>query len=174
MQIIETSLQKQLANDCQAFVNVVNSYTDEAFHHHHPDGKWSVGDVVQHLYLSARPVARLMASPREVFDQWGKPTVLSRTYNELATAYEQILATGTKAPATMVPRSEDMQEGRSIIMARFLTVYDQLIEAIGHWTEVELDNCCMPHPALGKLTVREMIYFTSIHTQHHFRLLPKL
>ena len=129
---------------------------------------------MQHLYLSARPVARLMGGPRDVFDQWGKPTAPSRTYDELATAYEQILTTGVKAPANMSARSEDRQEGRSIIMARFTAVYDQLIEAVGHWTEEELDNYCMPNPALGKLTVREMIYFTSIHTQHHLRLLPKL
>ncbi|SFD93296.1 DinB family protein [Spirosoma endophyticum] len=172
MQIIITDLQKQLANDCQAFVDVVHSYTDEAFTYH-PDGKWSVGDVVQHLYLSARPVARLMAGPREVFDQWGKPTGSSSTYDELASAYKQILTTGVKASAAMSPQIEDMQEGRSIVMARFAAVYEALLDVLSHWSEQELDNCCMPHPALGKLTVREMIYFTSIHTQHHLRLLPK-
>lgn len=169
----KNSIQDPLRTHHQMFVNVVNSYKDEAFTYH-PDGKWSVGDVVQHLYLSARPVARLMAGPREVFDQWGKPNSPSRTYDELASAYEKILATGMKAPATMSPRSEDMQEGRSIIMARFTAVYDALIDALSHWSEHELDQYNMPHPAFGKLTVREMIYFTSIHTQHHLRLLPMI
>ncbi|GAB4042135.1 DinB family protein [Spirosoma jeollabukense] len=172
MQIVIPGLQKQLTNDCQAFVNVATSYTNEAFSYQ-PNGKWSVGDVAQHLYLSARPVARLMAGPRDVFDQWGKPTTPSRTYDELTSAYEQILTKGTKAPATMSPRSEDMQESRSSIMARFVAVYDASVDVLYAWSEQEMDNYCMPHPALGKVTVREMVYFTSIHTQHHLRLLPK-
>jgi hypothetical protein len=28
----------------------------------------------------------------------------------------------------------------------------------------------LPHPLLGKLTLREMIYFTIYHVQHHHKL----
>ena len=172
MQRMETDLQQRLVNDYQTFISVINGYSSEAFNRH-ADEKWSVADVVQHLYLSARPVARLMTGPREVFMQWGKPASPSKTYEEIASAYKKILATGVKAPAAMAPRIEDMQVGRDTLMTRFSSVYESLIETIGHWSDQELEAYCIPHPALGKLTVREMVNFTSLHTQHHLRLLPK-
>jgi hypothetical protein len=35
------------------------------------------------------------------------------------------------------------------------------------WSEDDLDNHRLPHPLLGKLTVREMLFFTLYHIQHH-------
>ena len=34
-------------------------------------------------------------------------------------------------------------------------------------SEHKLDRCILPHPLLGKLTLREMIYFTIYHMEHH-------
>lgn len=167
-----TTEQIRLLADSHAFIDVVNGLSEEQFTQQ-PDGKWSVADVTQHLYLSARPVARLMTGPRDVLLQWGEPEKLSRTYDEIANTYQKVLATGVKAPATMSPRPEDMQVDKSTILQRFMSIYQALIEASGTWLEQELDRYMIPHPALGKLTVREMLHFTSAHTQHHLRLLPK-
>ncbi|RZL03090.1 MAG: DinB family protein [Pedobacter sp.] len=51
---------------------------------------------------------------------------------------------------------------------------DVLMDAVKNWSTDELDEYCIPHPVLGKLTVREMIYFTSIHTEHHRQLLQNV
>ena len=164
------TIQQNLSADCQTFIDIANSLSDEKFHNHTND-KWSVAEVIQHLYLSARPVARLMTGPREVLLQWGKADWPSRTYTELASAYAEILGTGVKAPVTMSPRMEDMQVEKGVIVGRFAGIYQALIEAIETWSEQELNTYCMPHPVLGKLTVQEMLLFTSIHTQHHLKLL---
>lgn len=163
--------QQQLSTDCQAFISVADSVSDEQFQKQ-ADDKWTMAEVMQHLYLSARPVARLMIGPREVLMQWGKANAPSRTYTELASAYAEILGTGVKAPATMSPRPEDMQAGKNEIVQRFAGIYQALINAIETWSEQELNTYRIPHPVLGKLTVQEMLLFTSIHTQHHLKLLP--
>lgn len=134
--------------------------------------KWSVAEVMQHLYLSARPVARLMAGPREVFLQWGIAEAPSRTYDEIASQYAKVLTTGAKAPSSMSPRPEDMQVSKQVVMDRFTGVYQTLVDTLAQWTDQELDAYSIPHPALGKLTVREMLYFTSLHTRHHLERLP--
>lgn len=67
-----------------------------------------------------------------------------------------------------------MQVDKKTILQRFADVYQALIEAVGNWSEQELDRYVIPHPALGKLTILEMLHFTSAHTQHHLRLLPKI
>ena len=38
------------------------------------------------------------------------------------------------------------------------------------WGELALDRYRLPHPLLGRLTVREMLLFTLYHSVHHFNL----
>ncbi|QDK80955.1 DinB family protein [Spirosoma sp. KCTC 42546] len=167
------TIQQHLSANCQAFIDLADSLSEEQFHTH-VNEKWSVAEVMQHLYLSARPVARLMSGPREVLLPWGKADWPSRTYTELASAYSEILGTGAKAPVAMSPRLEDMQVEKSVLVERFTGIYQALVEAITTWSEQELATYCIPHPVLGKLTVQEMLIFTDIHTQHHLRLLPEV
>ncbi|WP_046575641.1 DinB family protein [Spirosoma radiotolerans] len=164
--------QRQLDTDSQSFSGWADGLTDEQFWAS-PNGKWSVAEVMQHLYLSARPVVRLLTGPRAVLAQWGRADRPSRSYHELGVAYRMALATGVKAPAAMSPRVDDMQITRDALMERFHSVYRSLIEATKNWSASELDEYCLPHPALGRLTVLEILYFTSIHTQHHLQLLQK-
>lgn len=163
------NIQTQLKTDYQTFVNVANLLTDEQLAQQR-NGKWSVAEVMQHLYLSARPVVRLMSGPRAVFDQWGTPDSPSKPYDEIAEAYRIALRSGRKALDNMSPRPEDTEQPRAVI-DRFAAVYESLIEAIETWEEADFDRYQLPHPALGLITLREMVYFTSIHTQHHFILL---
>jgi uncharacterized damage-inducible protein DinB len=41
------------------------------------------------------------------------------------------------------------------------------------WTEEQLDNYCVAHPILGKLTMRELAYFTIYHNIHHMETIRK-
>lgn len=164
------SIQKQLQRDCREFIAWADSLSNEQFIAQ-SNGKWSVAEVMQHLYLSARPVARLQAGPRDVLRQWGKPETPSRSYREITSAYKNVLSRGVKAPASMSPRPEDLAVGREDVVKRFEAMYDALINAVESWPIPELDDYCIPHPVLGKLSVREMLYFTSVHTQHHLHSL---
>lgn len=163
-------IQSYLMDDCQLFIDKANSLSEDEFTKHEPE-RWSVADVMQHLYLSARPVARLMSGPREVLAQWGTPRAPSRTNEEITTAYQNVLAKGVKAPPGVTPRPEDMAVEKAVIVQRFSDVYQAVSDAINGWPEEEFDAYCVPHPAFGTLTVREMLYFTSGHTRHHFRRL---
>jgi len=37
------------------------------------------------------------------------------------------------------------------------------------YSEQDLDELILPHPLLGKLTLREMMYFTMYHVLHHHK-----
>ncbi len=45
-----------------------------------------------------------------------------------------------------------------------------LAAALGMWTEQELDEYQLPHPLIGNLTVREMLFFTIYHSLRHASL----
>jgi hypothetical protein len=46
-------------------------------------------------------------------------------------------------------------------------IVDQLSSKVNHFSEDQLDTLLLPHPLLGKLTLREMLYFTIYHVGHH-------
>jgi hypothetical protein len=52
-------------------------------------------------------------------------------------------------------------------MAERETVAAELYGAVEGWSERALDRFRLPHPALGQLTVREMLHFTLYHNLHH-------
>ena len=47
------------------------------------------------------------------------------------------------------------------------------IEITRHKNPV-MDNFLIKHPLLGKITLRELCYFTIYHTQHHIKIITTL
>ncbi|WP_231962837.1 DinB family protein [Polaribacter sp. KT25b] len=43
-----------------------------------------------------------------------------------------------------------------------------------HISEKNLDTLVLPHPLMGKMTVREIIMWTAYHTEHHTKTLQNL
>jgi hypothetical protein len=41
------------------------------------------------------------------------------------------------------------------------------------WPEAKLDAIQLPHPLLGNLTVREMLFFTLFHQSHHMDVIRR-
>ncbi len=152
----------------QTFVDLANARSEEGFKQRIVN-KWSLAETMQHLYLSARPVQRLMTGPREVLLQWGRAYGSSRPYKTIEAAYASALSLGVKAPDSLSPRPEDMQDSRAVIVQRFNDVYEGLYDAVQFWSGEDMDEYVIPHPLMGKLTVREMLDFTSVHTMHHLR-----
>ncbi len=132
---------------------------------------WSPADNVRHLLKSTRPVAGALAMPKMLLAlRFGLALRPSVTYSELQTRYLSILSTGFKAgrftPDPVKP-NEQSEEHRRSLMASLDKAFDNLTSAAGRWREWQLDRLRLPHPALGHLTVREMLFFTIYHHTHH-------
>jgi hypothetical protein len=41
------------------------------------------------------------------------------------------------------------------------------------WADSQLDQYIVPHPLLGKITLRELCYFTIYHTYHHLAIVKE-
>jgi hypothetical protein len=50
---------------------------------------------------------------------------------------------------------------------KWIEVGNRLYEILQKWPENDLDKYRLPHPLLGKLTLREMLFFTLYHNRHH-------
>jgi hypothetical protein len=96
----------------------------------------------------------------------GRANRPSRSYEALRDDYRAVLVVGGKASGRYVPRPETSPDGEAML-ARWARVNRRLRKALRRWTEQELDRVVLPQPLLGKLTAREVAYFTVYHGGHH-------
>jgi len=131
-------------------------------------GKWSPGQQLQHLIASASPVALSLHIPKIVFLPFGKDTNrASRSYGEIGHLYLSSLGGGAKSSFLFTPSPI-----AGYNLDKRLKDLEKVLENIKtglylHWNESDLDTYRMPHPILGMLTIREMLFFTVFHTLYH-------
>jgi len=131
---------------------------------------WSPAETVRHLNKSNRPVVKALGMPKLVLRfMFGKARRPSVTYDDLVARYRQALAEGGEAGrfAPSAQAQSDAEAWRASIMKDFRGVHAALRRMLERWPERKLDALLLPHPLLGKLTVREMLFFTLYHQRHH-------
>ncbi len=134
---------------------------------------WTPAEHLVHLNTSVNAVARgISLSPWLLRVRFGRARVPSRSYEEMRESYRARLAEGGGATGPYVPPREETAAGavtarRAEILARWQRVNARLRAALEGWSERNLERIRLPHPLLGKLTVREMLFFTLYHNQHH-------
>jgi len=79
------------------------------------------------------------------------------------------LENGGKATRRFIPRTITLNQKETIIKALNKNT-SVLCSKVEKFTEQELDTLILPHPLLGKLTIREMLYFTIYHVGHHHEI----
>ncbi len=133
------------------------------------NGKWTPAQQIEHILRAVRPVAFALSVPKW-FLRWrfGKPNRAPRDYDVLVQRYTEKLEAGGRASGRFVPPAVPANEVERIAASVRRTV-SALSRRVNAWTEEELDTVLLPHPLLGKLTVREMLFFTIYHVQHHQR-----
>lgn len=136
--------------------------------------QWSAEEHLQHLILSTQPINTLLMGEIEHIKVFGAPERQpSWSYDELAKYYEAQLEKGAKAKGKFVP-DELAYYDKEDLIDDFILAKEELIEALEQWDNDDLDKYCIPHPLLGKLTIREMLFFTIYHTRHHFKGIKRL
>ena len=127
------------------------------------DERWSPGHHLKHLVLSNTPVAYALALPHEKLKTWNTNQP-RRPYTEIRASYHAALTKGVRASGRFLPQAQSTQP-------EAVAEYNGSVELLNHdclvWEESELDQYAVPHPVLGLLSMREMLFFTVYHNQHH-------
>lgn len=100
----------------------------------------------------------------------------SRRYAEVRAVYLAALAGGGAASGRYVPPAgvpEDPEASRARALNGWRRTGDRLVARVGKWRENALDTYRLPHPLLGKMSVREMLFFTHYHDGHHLELVRR-
>ena len=94
------------------------------------------------------------------------------SFEELVKKYEDRIANGAKATGNFIPPVIGYDKKDALIHELSLII-SKINNGIEHFSEEELDQCLLPHPLLGKITFREMLYFTINHVDHHHYIMDK-
>lgn len=136
-----------------------------------PEGKWSAGQNLYHLISSIEPLQMAFRLPGFMLGLiTGKANRQSRPYGTLVEKYRSKLGAGGKAPARFTP-PEIYFDKREALVHRYGIQKEKLIKKINKQSEEKLDKYILPHPLLGKVTMREMLFFTIYHNEHHLQIL---
>ncbi len=161
---------KTLEDNYSEFIQYVDQLTLDEYEFA-PDGKWSAGQQVEHLIKSTSPLNMALGLPKWVLKlRVGKANRPSRSYNEVIAKYKLKLERGGKAGPKYTPAPAKSSK-RTQHSKRLSDNIETLKLKVGKWSEEDLDNYILPHPLLGKVTVREMMYFTAYHAHHHQMLI---
>ncbi|MFK7813386.1 MAG: DinB family protein [Maribacter sp.] len=155
------------------FINFINLLSDEDCNYL-KDGKWSAGQHLDHLVLSTKAIVSVFKLDKvSIAEKFGHTTNSSRSYANLKALYFEKLEGGGKAPDRFVPDVKVIHQ-KSISCQNLNMHIDQLSSAIDNFSEDELDTLCIPHPLLGNLSLREMLYNAIYHAEHHQNLIAKM
>lgn len=138
-----------------------------------PEGAWTTGQHLLHLIKSTKPLGKGMGYPRFLLRlKFGKVKHPSHTYEDTIKAYTDALDKGGKAMGEYIPREVKKSE-REALVNRFRDEVSVLTNQVHQWSEKNLDNTNVPHPLIGDMTLREMLYFTIYHMEHHLKILEE-
>jgi len=138
-----------------------------------PEGKWSAGQQLSHIIKSVAPVNMAMQLPLFIIKwKFGVANRPSKTYEALVAKYNDKLQAGGRATAQFIPPIVAFSE-KEQLLHKLNTLNKKLCSKVNSATETTLDIYILPHPLLGKLTLREMLYFTAYHAQHHQALIQQ-
>ena len=132
--------------------------------------KWTAGQQLDHIIRSVKPLTQIFLFPsfliRLVFGKANRP---SKDYESLVKKYLSKIEQGGKASGRFVPQTIPFRQRENLTKELFKLI-NKLVVQVDGFSEEQLDELILPHPLLGKLTLREMLCFTIYHVEHHHKI----
>lgn len=156
-------IKEDFQNTLDSVINDLDHLTKEQFYFQ-KNGKWSAAQNMAHLTLSAKIFRKALRAPKIALAlKFGINLKAERDTEWIETTYGNA---DFPAVTGFEPR---MHENSSIEyeIEQFLKIHQDVVNLIDHLSEWQLSSLRLPQPVLGKLSIREMCLFFTIHIRHH-------
>ncbi len=138
-------------------------------------GKWNTAQQMEHLILSNVPVLKALHLPKsQMRHMFGELDREGENFNDLKARYIKILAEQNIIPPARFQPKQEPVETLDATRTKWEEVSQGFQEVAAKWGEEELDDYVIPHPAMGNLSVREMLFFVIFHNAHHLRQIEEI
>ena len=168
---------KELLQKIHTLHQEVNSFISSCEEHQlnapRPNGKWSIAEELGHLINALEQSNKGLLLPKFFIKyKFGTNNRQERTYEEVVKKYLDKLAL-VAIPNNPFQVKEVEQISKEKLLKQYTKQQQKFEKRLSQFSEKELSTLLLPHPLLGKLTVREFGYFTHYHTEHHFKNIKK-
>lgn len=168
----KSEIIEALQNSFEEIAQFISSTPDELFNQK-KDGKWSIAENFDHLIKSNKPVASVLKKNKLFFLMFGLSLEKSMDFETLKSNYFLKLSQGGQATGTYIPDSNPAFN-KEELLKNWKMIGEKFSKRLDRWTERDIDRFRLPHPLLGKLTFREMLFFSIFHNLHHLRTMKAI
>lgn len=141
-----------------------------------PENKWSVGQHVLHLLQSNNALYKGLKIPTFIKNyKFGKRNRPPRKYDEVIAKYnEKLMAipAGTVSPFSVNMPKVTLSQ-RQLMLKQFYVVTEKVKSKTLKIRDKTLDDSLLPHPLMGRMTLREILMWNAYHTKHHLKILKQ-
>lgn len=136
--------------------------------------KWTVSQNVEHINISLFRVSNYLSLPKSSIESnYGLSERASKSNETIIKVFKNALENGAKAMDPFIPEL-NLNTDIDVLVNQGKNLLAEFISNLQNWSEIELETYNCPHPVLGKITVREILYFTIYHVQHHHETIKKM
>jgi hypothetical protein len=137
----------------------------------HAEGKWSVAEILEHLYLSYTGTTKGFQRCLEA----GKPLATSSSLKQRVAVFYVLncesLPSGRKAPKNTQPRGLPLDKIVADVGQQIVAMDEAITKSEEHYGK---RTKLVDHPILGPLTARQWCKFHWIHGWHHVKQILKM
>jgi hypothetical protein len=170
----EKTLKNNLTEAAKNCLNLATSVPDSIFFDN-SNGKWSIAENLIHLDVSAKRLAGAMSlSKEDLAAKFGTATKPSMAFEKISEIYYATASQRAIVAPPAFAATQTAETTRESVVEGYTKSHAFLAAALANYSEEALEHYQIPHPLLGLLTVREMIYFTVFHIGHHQKAVDKI
>jgi nitrate/nitrite-specific signal transduction histidine kinase len=173
----KTELCTALKNQNLEFQTLLSSIQTRKFFDDSSE-KWSVGHHVQHITSAVNRVAQGLANPGVLPKR--EPVTASRGFTTMRDAILEALQNTPSetlrqlGSRVTLEKHDNLEAYKTQLISSFANAITNFNTALESFSEEHLETLGMPHPLLGIISSREMVFFIVYHNTHHHNGIQKL
>lgn len=140
-----------------------------------PKDKWTTSQHILHLVNSLQLLNNALSYPKFILKyKFGTCNREPRDYETVARKYQEKLNTNKdRAKKFNASLKKPTLKEKERLVTKYQIQQKKLQYKTKKISDKNLDTLVIPHPLMGKMTIREIIMWTAYHTEHHTETLKK-
>ena len=141
-----------------------------------PKDKWTGGQHLVHLVQSTEPLVKALSYPKFILKwKFGTNNRENRSLDQIIDRYKEKLA--AVAGGVVSPFSQNMPipnlDEKDIWIQKWQSLNTKLNAKTNKLSDKDLDSILIPHPLMGRMTLREILMWNAYHARHHYDILEE-